>query len=36
MPKAQVKPGDDKIKWRTVRLKDGRRVRIAIVKKKGK
>lgn len=33
MPKAQVKPGDGEIKWRTVKLKDGRTVRIAIVKK---
>jgi hypothetical protein len=36
MPKPQVKEGDGEIKWRTVKLKDGRTVRIAIVKKKGK
>lgn len=36
MPKAQVKEGAQPVKWRTVKLKDGRTVRIAIVKKKGK
>lgn len=33
MPKAQVKEGDQPVKWRTVKLKNGRTVRIAIVKK---
>jgi hypothetical protein len=35
MPKAQVNQGAQPVKWRTVKLKDGRKVRIAIVKKAG-
>jgi len=36
MPKPQVKRAATDKKWRTVRTKDGRVLRIAIVRKKGK
>lgn len=35
MPEAEIKARGGAKKWRTVRLKDGRTIRVAIVKKAG-